>query len=224
MHALESDRRRVQRGRVAELASVLRPFPIWIVVDEIYAALVYDGFEQRSLSAIAADLRERPIIVDGVSKRFAMTGFRIGWALRVARVAGGLRCAAGPDPSKLRPAWPQYAALAALDGPRDRSSACGSRSRRAARSCSSGSAPSPACLPRPEGAFYAFVDVREQLGRTLQGRLVNDDLALAELLLDEARVALCPARRFARPATCGSRTRRASAICARAWRIARTLG
>ena len=84
-------------SELAALAEVLREHPIWIVVDEIYAALVYGGFEQRSLLEVAPDLRERIIVVDGVSKRFAMTGFRIGWMLAPKRRGERLRRAAGAD-------------------------------------------------------------------------------------------------------------------------------
>lgn len=186
-------------SELAALAEVLREHPIWIVVDEIYAALVYGGFEQRSLLEIAPDLRERIIIVDGVSKRFAMTGFRIGWVLAPRAVASA--CDALQGQTTTSPASvAQYAALAALTGSlepvehmrqafeRRRDLVLAQVDAIAGISCNV-----------PDGAFYAFIDVREQLGRTLAGVQVNDDIALAELLLDHARVAVVPGSAFCAP-------------------------
>jgi len=181
------------------LAAVLREHSLWIVVDEIYAALVYGGFEQRSLLEVAPDLRDRLIIVDGVSKRFAMTGFRIGWMLGPRAVADA--CEALQGQTTTSPASvAQYAALAALEGPLDavEQMRVAFERRRGLVLEQVAAIPGIACHA-PEGAFYVFIDVREQLGRTLQGRLLSDDISLAELLLDEARVSLVPGSAFCAP-------------------------
>ncbi len=181
------------------LAAVLREHPLWIVVDEIYATLVYGGFEQRSLLELAPDLRERLIVVDGVSKRFAMTGFRIGWLLASRAVASACDALQGQTTTS-PPAVSQYAALAALEGPAEPIEAMrrAFEARRALVLELLGALPGLRCRA-PEGAFYVFIDVREQLGRTLAGRVVSDDLALAELLLDEAQVAVVPGSAFCAP-------------------------
>jgi aspartate aminotransferase len=186
-------------SELAALADVLRQHAIWIVVDEIYAALVYHGFRQRSLLEVAPDLRDRIVIVDGVSKRFAMTGFRIGWLLGPRAVADA--CDALQGQTTTSPAAvAQYAALAALEGPlepveqmrlafeRRRDQVLASIESIAGLSCSA-----------PDGAFYVLIDVREQLGRTLHGVTLRDDVALAELLLDQARVAVVPGSAFCAP-------------------------
>lgn len=67
------------------LIEVLRPHDAWIIVDEIYAELVYDGFVHHSIAKLAPDLKDRIVVVDGVAKTFAMTGWRIGWAIASAR-------------------------------------------------------------------------------------------------------------------------------------------
>lgn len=181
------------------LASVLREHAIWIVVDEIYAALVYDGFEQRSLLEIAPDLRDRIIVVDGVSKRFAMTGFRIGWMLgprRVAEACEALQGQTTTSPTSVA----QHAALAALEGPHEPVELMRQAFERRRALVLEGLRQIPGVSCRaPEGAFYAFMDVREQLGRARLGRPVRDDVALAELLLDEARVATVPGAAFFAP-------------------------
>ncbi|MDB4973596.1 MAG: hypothetical protein JWN48_1937 [Myxococcaceae bacterium] len=181
------------------LAEVLREHAIWIVVDEIYAALVYHGFEQRSLLELAPDLRDRIIVVDGVSKRFAMTGFRIGWMLAPRTVAAACDALQGQtttSPTSVA----QYAALAALEGPLEpvEQMRAAFERRRDLVLDKIAAIPGLRCTA-PDGAFYVFMDVREQLGRSLHGRLVSDDIALAELLLDQARVAVVPGSAFCAP-------------------------
>lgn len=186
-------------AELAALADVLREHPIWIVVDEIYATLVYHGFEQRSLLEVAPDLRERIIVVDGVSKRFAMTGFRIGWILAPRAVAAA--CDTLQSQTTTSPATiAQYAALAALDGPHEPVEQMRSafEVRRDLVLAELAGIPGLSCRP-PEGAFYAFIDVRAQLGRTVRGRVLSDDIALAELLLEHARVAVVPGSAFCAP-------------------------
>ena len=88
----------------------------WVIVDEIYAALTYDGFEQRSLLELAPALRDRLVVVDGVSKRFAMTGYRVGWMLanrELARACEAIQSQATTSIAALS----QHAAIAALSGP-----------------------------------------------------------------------------------------------------------
>jgi aspartate aminotransferase len=181
------------------LAQVARGHSFWIVVDEIYAALVYGGFAQRSILEIAPDLRERIIIVDGVSKRFAMTGFRIGWMLGPKRVADACDVIQGQTTTS-PPAMTQQAALAALEGPSEpvEEMRRAFELRRELVVTGLNQIDGVSCR-MPEGAFYAFFDVRAHLGRTLAGRLVSDDVALAELLLEEAHCSLVPGSAFFAP-------------------------
>jgi aspartate aminotransferase len=183
---------------LAALADVLRSHDAWIVVDEIYASLVYGGFAQHSLLEVAPDLRGRLIIVDGVSKRFAMTGFRIGWALMPEPVAAA--CDALQGQITTSPATiAQYAALAALTGPEQPVEQMRTAfERRRAVVLAGLAALGLPCRP-PEGAFYAFIDVRAQLGRSLFGRVVRDDNELAELLLEQIRCAFVPGSAFLSP-------------------------
>jgi aspartate aminotransferase len=186
-------------AELAALADVLRPHPIWIVVDEIYSALVYHGFRQRSLLEVAPDLRDRIVIVDGVSKRFAMTGFRIGWLLAPRALAAA--CDVIQGQTTTNPSTPaQHAAIAALEGPQDvvETMRQAFERRRDLVLAEVERMPGIACTP-PDGAFYAFLDVRAQLGRSFAGRRVDDDVALAELLLESTRVALVPGSAFCAP-------------------------
>lgn len=181
------------------LAEVARAHDFWIVVDEIYAALVYDGFEQRSLIEVAPDLRDRIIVVDGVSKRFAMTGFRIGWVLAPRHVAAACDVLQGQTTTSAA-SVSQYAALAALEGsqvPVEEMRAAFERRRNL--TVAGLNAISGLSCRVPEGAFYAFVDVRGLFGRSLHGKVIQDDFTVAELLLEHAYCALVPGSAFFAP-------------------------
>jgi aspartate aminotransferase len=181
------------------LADVLRRHDCWIVIDEIYGSLVYEGFQQRSLLEVAPDLRDRIIVVDGVSKRFAMTGFRIGWLLApeaVANACDTLQSQATTNPTS----FAQYAALAALTGPEApaESMRAAFETRRRYVVHALNAIPLVTCRP-PEGAFYAFFDVRAYLGKSLGAVQIDSDTALAELLLERAHCAFVPGSAFCAP-------------------------
>jgi aspartate aminotransferase len=186
-------------AELAALAEVCRAHAFWIVVDEIYATLVYEGFQQHSLLQVAPDLRERIVVVDGVSKRFAMTGFRIGWMLGSRALAAACDTLQGQTTTSPA-AVAQHAALAALTGPQEPCEAMlrAFAARRRIVVDGLNALPGVSCRP-PEGAFYAFFDVRAQLGRTLRGRLIADDTALADFLLEETRCAFVPGSAFFAP-------------------------
>lgn len=182
------------------LAEVLRKHEnVWVIVDEIYSELVYDGFVQRSLLEVAPDLRERLIIVDGVSKRFAMTGFRIGWLLAPKRVADACEVIQGQTTTSAT-SIAQHAARAALEGPM----ACvdemrSAFARRRALVLAGLRDIEGVRVRPPEGAFYAFFDVRAHLGRTLFGRAVHTDVELAEALLEHTHCAFVAGSAFFAP-------------------------
>ena len=181
------------------LADVLAKHDVWVIADEIYARLTYGEFEQKSLLELAPELRERLIIVDGVSKTFAMTGWRIGWMLAPAHVAKA--CDKIQSQSTTNPtAVAQYAAIAALTGPQEPIEAMRETfEARRARIVEGLNAIDSIRCGTPEGAFYAFADVRELVGKTGPAGVIKDDLALAGYLLDEARCAVVPGTAFGAP-------------------------
>ncbi len=184
---------------LAALADVLRRSDCWVVIDEIYSQLVYDGFEQRSLLTVAADLAERIVLVDGVSKTYAMTGWRIGWSIATSALTKAMDIVQGQGVSSPATIC-QYAALEALTSPardiemmrnafaarrvRLRDGMCGFEGVRCAL---------------PEGAFYLFCDVRTWIGKHAGDRKLLDDVAIAEWLLDTAHVAVVPGGAFGAP-------------------------
>ena len=174
------------------LAEVMRRHKhVWILCDDMYEHLVYDGFEHVTMAAAAPDLRDRVLTCSGVSKTYAMTGWRVGFAggpkdLIAAMV--NLQGQAGSGISTVG----QAAAAAALDGPQDlaREMAAAYRERRELVVDALNDCPGMVCH-KPEGAFYVYPGVAGMLGKTTGGgkRLHTDeDVALA--LLEEAQVAV----------------------------------
>lgn len=187
------------RAQLSALADVLRAHSAWIVLDEIYARLVYDGFEQVSLLTVAPDLRERIIVVDGVSKTYAMTGFRLGWMLApraVAQACDAIQSQVTTSANTMA----QHAALAALTGPQDcvETMRVAFEQRRDRIVTAVRKVPGLTC-GKPVGAFYVFVDVRGVLGKRAGERGLNTDVELAGWLIDDACVALVPGTAFGTP-------------------------
>ena len=187
-------------AELAALADVLRKSDCWIVSDEIYGSLVYDGFEHRSLLSIAPDLASRTVIIDGVSKTFAMTGWRVGWSISPVPLAKAMEMVQSQGATHTAtPA--QWAALEALRSPalefEQMRALFQLRRDRVVHGLRA--LPGLRCA-MPEGAFYAFCDVSAWIGReTASGKVLTDDTAIAAWLLDEAHVAVVPGSAFAAP-------------------------
>jgi len=215
------------------LCDVLRKHDCWLIVDEIYAELVYDGFRFVSAATIAPDLRDRMVIVDGVSKTYAMTGWRIGWALAPAPLVKALDVVQGQSTTNAS-AVAQYAAAAAMRIPIAdfaRTRAMFER-RRDAMVAGLESIPGVRCR-KPEGAFYAFADVRGLYGLEWGSKTIETDEDVAFWLLDKAHVAVVPGGGFGAPgyvrfSFAASEERIAAGIAAirrvveQAWQVDRT--
>jgi aspartate aminotransferase len=181
------------------LIDVVRKHDCWLIVDEIYAELVYEGLKFVSAAKIAPDLRDRMIVVDGVSKTYAMTGWRIGWALAPAPLVKALDVVQGQSTTNPT-AVAQHAAIAALKGsPEDfvRIRATFEK-RRNAMVAGLSSIPGIKCR-KPDGAFYAFADVRGLYGLDWNGKKVATDEDVAFWMLEKAHVAAVPGSGFGAP-------------------------
>ncbi|HEY4614206.1 MAG TPA: pyridoxal phosphate-dependent aminotransferase [Citricoccus sp.] len=169
---------------------------LWVVTDEIYEHLTYDDVPFTSIAAAVPELAEQVVILNGVAKTYAMTGWRVGWMAGpqdVIKAAANLQSHATSNVANVS----QRAALAAVSGPLDaveQMKAAFDRRRRAMVEALN-AVPGFAC-PTPEGAFYAYVDVREALGRTYRGVTPQTSTELAALILDEAEVAVVPGEAF----------------------------
>jgi aspartate aminotransferase len=181
------------------LVDVIRKHDCWLIVDEIYAELVYDGLRFASAAKIAPDLRDRLIVVDGVSKTFAMTGWRIGWALAPAPLVKALDVIQGQSTTNPT-AVAQHAAIAALKGHSDDFARVRAefQKRRDTMVSELNSIKGIRCRT-PEGAFYAFADCRGLRGLDWNGKAVDTDEDIAFWLLDKAHVAAVPGGGFGAP-------------------------
>ena len=172
---------------------------LWVMTDEIYEHLVYGGHTHHSLPVVVPDAAERCIVINGVAKTYAMTGWRVGWMigpLEVVKAATNLQSHSTSNVSNVS----QRAALAAVTG--DLAAVAQMREafdrrRRRIHELLCG-IPGVTCH-EPEGAFYAFPSFAGVLGRELRGRRPAHTLELAEVLLDEAKVAIVPGEAFGAP-------------------------
>ena len=172
---------------------------LWVLTDEIYEHLVYGGVRQHSMPVIVPELAERCIVVNGVAKTYAMTGWRVGWMIGpgdVVKAAANLQSHATSNVANVS----QYAALAAVSG--DLAAVAEMREafdrRRQTIVKMLNEAPGVSCA-EPEGAFYAFPSFKAVLGHTIRGRTPQTTLELAEVILDEVKVAIVPGEAFGAP-------------------------
>jgi aspartate aminotransferase len=186
-------------AELGAFAEVLRSRDCWVVTDEIYGKLVYDGFEQRSILTIAPDLVDRIVVVDGVSKTYAMTGWRIGWSIAPEGITRAMDTIQGQGSTNAT-SVSQYAALEALSSPASELEAMRATFAERRNRLVSGlrALPGVKCL-MPQGAFYAFCDVRAWVGRRVGERVLADDAAIAQWLLESAHVAVVPGGAFGAP-------------------------
>lgn len=172
---------------------------IWIVTDEIYGRLTYGAHEFVSLPAQDPALLDRSVVIDGVAKAYAMTGWRVGWMCgppdRI-RAASRLQ---GHQTSNVANVC-QAAAVAALEGPQDvvEEMRLVFDARRRRMHALLSSMPGVDCT-EPEGAFYCFPSVDGLFGRTIAGRRLDSSAAVAEVLLDAAGIAVVPGEGFGAP-------------------------
>ncbi len=171
----------------------------WLIVDEIYADLVYDGFKNVSAAKLADGALDRLVIIDGVSKTYAMTGWRIGWSVAPEPLSKALDTVQGQSTTNAT-AIAQYAALAAISGPQGEVEKMRAQfeKRRNVMVEELRSIPGVKCRV-PEGAFYAFADCRSLYGIPYKGKPIASDEDVAFFLLDEAHVAAVPGGAFGAP-------------------------
>lgn len=172
---------------------------LWILSDEIYDKLLYDGRRFTSVAALGEEIKARTILVNGVSKSYAMTGWRIGYTAcdaKLAKVMSNYLSHATSAPSTIS----QYAAIEALTAPQDSVEEMRKvfEARRSYMADRMNSLPGVRCLV-PEGAFYIMMNIEGLLGKTLGGKVIHngDDFAMA--FLEQSNVALVPCSGFGAP-------------------------
>jgi aspartate aminotransferase len=172
---------------------------LWVVTDEIYEHLVYGGRVFSSLPVAVPEMAERTIVVNGVAKTYAMTGWRVGWMIGppdVIEAATNLQSHATSNVSNVA----QRAALAALEGDLGAVQEMRTAFDRRRRTIHDmlNRCTGVTCV-EPEGAFYAFPSVQALLGHRLAGRLVTSSADVAEVAIEEVQVAVVPGEAFGAP-------------------------
>jgi aspartate aminotransferase len=169
---------------------------LWIITDEIYQNLTYDGLKAYSITEVVPELIDRTIMVNGVAKTYAMTGWRLGWMagpLDAMKAAANLQSHLSSNVSNIS----QRAAIAALTGPQDEVLAMRDAfDRRRILAVDELNKISGWVAPKPQGAFYVYSDVTGLLGKEWGGKRIETSLELCDYMLDAAEVALVPGEAF----------------------------
>ena len=188
------------RAQIEALAKVVVEKNLLVVSDDIYRSLVYGGAEYVSIAAQGPELAERTILVDGVSKTYAMTGWRIGYTagpVPLIKAMAKIQGQATSNPTHIA----QIAALAALTGPQD----CVAQMRTAFDERRQEIVKLLRAIPgvqcrEPKGAFYAFPDVSAYIGKkSPEGSILDDDVQLCDWLVEVGKVAVVPGSGFGAP-------------------------
>jgi aspartate/methionine/tyrosine aminotransferase len=184
---------------VAEIGRWAAQHELWVVTDEIYEHLVYGDARFSSIAVAAPEIGDRCVVLNGVAKTYAMTGWRVGWLIGppdVAKAVADLQSHMTSNVCNVA----QAAALAAVSG--DLSAVAAMRSafdrRRKIMTGMLNDVQGVLC-PLPEGAFYCYPSVKGVLGREIAGRRPETTVELAELILEEADVAVVPGEAFGTP-------------------------
>ena len=184
------------KEELEEIANICIKNNLLIISDEIYEKLVYDNFKFFSIAQVSQEVKEHTVVVNGVSKAFAMTGWRIGYAAGPKEIIAAMtkmqsQSTSCPTSISLK------AATEALNGDKK----CLETMRKEFEKRRNyiverlNKITGITCL-KPEGAFYVFPNVSNLLNKTYNGKLINTDIELADYLLDEAKIAVVPGSAF----------------------------
>jgi aspartate/methionine/tyrosine aminotransferase len=184
---------------VAEVGRWAVENDLWVVTDEIYEHLVYDGVRAESMPVAVPELADRCVVLNGVAKTYAMTGWRVGWMAGpadVIKAAANLQSHLSSNVANVS----QRAALEAISGPLDAVAEMRTAFDRRRRTIVEllSVIPGVSC-PIPHGAFYVYPSVRELLGKELRGQRPATSVELAALILEHVEVAVVPGEAFGTP-------------------------
>lgn len=172
---------------------------IWVLTDEIYEHLTYGSHTFASMPTLVPEIADRCVIVNGVAKTYAMTGWRVGWMIGPADVMKAAVNFQSHTTSNVNNVA-QMAALAAVSGDLSAAAMMREAFERRGRTMHRllSAIPGVTCL-EPEGAFYCYPNVKGLLGRELAGKVATTSLELADLILSECKVAIVPGEAFGTP-------------------------
>lgn len=178
------------------ISDILTEARIYCISDEIYEKIIYDGWKHTSIASLNPRIKELTILVNGVSKTYSMTGWRIGYAAgpkEIIQAMSNLQSHSTSNPTSVS----QVAAIAALQSSQEevRRMVDEFQRRRDHIVKRLNRIPGISCL-KPPGAFYAFPDISRIIGKSYNGKIIRDSISLAQLLLYEAKVAVVPGAAF----------------------------
>ncbi|MFZ5596542.1 MAG: pyridoxal phosphate-dependent aminotransferase [Bacillota bacterium] len=184
------------RSELEALGEILAAHGVIIISDEIYEKLIYDGLEHVSIASLSPALKDLTVVINGVSKSHAMTGWRIGYAAapqEIAKAMADLQSHSTSNPTSIA----QAATVAALEGTQEplREMQKEFNKRRDYMLGRVNAIPGLSCA-KPGGAFYLFPDMSSYIGKMYNGKKIEGARDLAVILLDEAQVALVPGVAF----------------------------
>lgn len=184
------------KEEIAAIGTWAHQNDLWVITDEIYQNLVYDGGKAYSITEVVPEMIDKTIMVNGVAKSYAMTGWRLGWMAGPAdamKAAANLQSHLTSNVNNIA----QKAALAALTGAQDEvQNMLKAFDRRRKLAVSELGKIDNWLAPMPQGAFYVYSDVRGLLGKSWAGKQINTSLELCDLILEKAEVALVPGEAF----------------------------
>jgi len=180
------------REELKAIGDLAVKYDIAIISDEIYEYLVYDGAEHISIASLSEEIKEHTIVINGMSKAYAMTGWRIGYTaapLHVAKAMTNYQSHSTSNPNSIA----QCAAIAALNGPDDeiKKMVAEFDIRRKHIVELINDIPGLSCVP-PKGAFYVMMNLSGIIGKKLNGETITGSMAFTKLLLEDSQVAVVP--------------------------------
>ncbi len=187
------------REELESIAAVCRKADLYVISDEIYACLTYDGAEFTSFASLGEDAKERAILINGVSKAYAMTGWRIGYACaneKVAKVMANYVSHSTGSPVAIS----QKASAAALSGSQEEVETMRQafEERRNFIVEQMNQIPGVSCI-KPQGAFYVMMNLEQLIGKTIHGVEITNDDVFADAFLKYGLVAVVPGSGFGAP-------------------------
>ena len=193
------DQEQITKAELEAIAEVCCRHNIYVIADEIYCNLVYDNNEFVSFASLGEDVKERTILVNGVSKSYAMTGWRLGYSAsnpQLAKVMANYLSHSTSAPSTIS----QQAAITALTGPQEDMQVMKQafEQRRDHLVERMNQIEGVSCI-KPEGAFYVMMNMKGFLGKTMYGKVIESAEDFAQLFLEKGLVATVPCTAFAAP-------------------------
>lgn len=184
------------KEELIEIAEFAKKYDLIIVSDEMYEKLIYDGESHVSIASVSHDAYERTIVINGLSKSYAMTGWRLGYCGSTEKIAKLMTNIQSHMTSNVC-SITQYAAVEALNGPQDKVKEMISEfERRRNYMAKTLEGMNSLSIIKPQGAFYIMINIDECLGKEINGEKINDSMDFSANLLENEKVAVIPGKAF----------------------------